>query len=135
MASTLTHEQPVTQSDQDPPKAQPVGDPTSVTAQRVVLGHRREQGLDCCPDGIYHFGFECAHYVGDLHLVVGWNAPRIKSGPSQRPVDGHLSARPLNAIVATWRPQQTDALPSASLFRRETYLEDGHWLCKPFEIE
>ena len=83
------------QTDENPPEAQPVRDPRPVTTQGVVLGHRRDQGLDDRPDGIYHFGFECAHDVGDLHLVVGWDAPRIKSGPSQRPVDGHLSARPL----------------------------------------
>jgi hypothetical protein len=59
------------QSDEDPPKAQPVRNPRPVTAQRVALRSGRDQGLDCCPDGIYHFGFECAHYVGDLHLVVG----------------------------------------------------------------
>ena len=59
------------QADEDPPKAQPIRDPGPVTAQRVVLGHWRDQGFDRCPDGIYHFGFECADYVGDLHLVVG----------------------------------------------------------------
>ncbi len=31
----------------------------------------REQRLHRCPDGIYHFGLECAHDDGYLHQVVG----------------------------------------------------------------
>ena len=90
------------QTDEDSPKTQSVRNPWPVTTQRVTLASRWDQRLDGGPNGIYHFGFKCAHDVGDLHLVVGWNAPRIKSGPSQRPVDGHLSARPLSrpSVVA-----------------------------------
>jgi len=69
-----------------------------MTAERMGLLLGWEQRLDGRSDGIYHFGLECAHDVSDLHWVVGWIAPRIKSEPSQRPADGHLSARPLNRI-------------------------------------
>jgi hypothetical protein len=36
---------------------------------RLVRGG--EQGFNRSPNGIYHFGLECAHYVYDFHLVVG----------------------------------------------------------------
>jgi hypothetical protein len=78
-------------------KTDPVGDSRSVTAQGMGPVRRWEQGFHRCPHGIYHFDFECAHDVSDLHLVVGWIALRIKSEPSRRPVDGHLSARRLRA--------------------------------------
>jgi hypothetical protein len=42
-----------------------------MTAERMGLIRGWEQGLHRCPDGIYHFRLECAHYVCDLHLVVG----------------------------------------------------------------
>jgi hypothetical protein len=32
---------------------------------------------------------------GNLHCVVLLDAPDIKTGTTQRPVDGHLLARPL----------------------------------------
>ena len=60
-----------------------------------------DQGLNCSPDGIKHFGLECAHDNEVLHLVVGcWVALGIKPEPTRRPVDGHLSARPLRRTAA-----------------------------------
>src|SRR5215216_1892077 len=36
--------------------------------------------------------------TGDLHSVVGWNAPGITAGPTHRPVDGHnINKRPIGA--------------------------------------
>jgi len=49
------------QSDEDPPKAQPVGNSRPVTAERVTLRSWWDQGFDSCPDGIYHFGFKCVN--------------------------------------------------------------------------
>jgi len=42
-----------------------------MTAQRMGSVRGWEQRFDRCPDGIKHFGLECAHDVCDLHLVVG----------------------------------------------------------------
>ena len=81
------------QADEDPPKAQPIRDPGPVTAQRMVLRMGGIRGSTAAQTASTTSGRVRA-YVGDLHLVVGWNAPRIKSGPSQRPVDGHLSGGP-----------------------------------------
>ena len=38
--------------------------------QRVTVISNREQCFDRFPDGIYHFGIQCAHDDGVLHLVV-----------------------------------------------------------------
>ncbi|HEY5013972.1 MAG TPA: hypothetical protein VIK61_14905, partial [Acidimicrobiia bacterium] len=49
-------------ADQDPPETQSVRDAGSMTTQRMIVRRwRREQRLNRCPDGIYHFGFERAH--------------------------------------------------------------------------
>jgi len=51
------------QPDQDPPETQPVRDPWSVAAERV-LAWFREQRFDGRENGVHHFGLECAHDVG-----------------------------------------------------------------------
>ena len=38
--------------------------------QRVTVISNREQCFDRFPDGIYHFGIQCAYDDGVLHLVV-----------------------------------------------------------------
>ena len=75
---------------QDPFEADPVSDPVAVTAERVRVGDMHgDERLDCRPDGIDGPGMQREH-DGGLHLVVGgWVAPGIKTGPTQRPVDGH----------------------------------------------
>jgi len=94
----VTQEQPVTSRMTIPQKQRPVRDPRTMTSQRMGLRRRRDQGLRRSPDGIKHFGLECAHDNEVLHLVVGcWVALGIKPEPTRRPVDGHLSARPLSA--------------------------------------
>jgi len=61
------------------------------------LDLRWEQHLDRLPDDVRDFRLERAHDDGVLHQVVGVGAaPGIKTGPTRRPVDGHLSARVLN---------------------------------------
>jgi len=62
---------PCDQADEHGLEADPIGDPRSMTAQGVGPVRGREQGLDRCPHCIKHFGLECAHDIGDLHLVVG----------------------------------------------------------------
>ena len=42
-----------------------------MTTERVVHLTYRDERLDASPDHIDHFGVECAHAGGDLHLVVG----------------------------------------------------------------
>jgi hypothetical protein len=83
------------QPDQDPPEAELVRYPGPMTAQRVGPGRGREQRLDRRPDGIYHLPFQSAHDdVSPPPSRRAWEAPGRKTGPTQRPVDGHLSARP-----------------------------------------
>ena len=67
-----------------------------MASERMGLGRSWQQRFDRRPDSIEHVGLERAHDVGDLHLVVGWGAPNSQIGTVQRPVDGRLSARPLN---------------------------------------
>lgn len=69
-----------------------------MAAQRVGFDVAREQRFHCSPDGIEHFGIECAHNVMDLHLVVGLGAPNIPVGPPWRPVDGPFSAYPARPL-------------------------------------
>jgi hypothetical protein len=52
-----------------------------MTTERVVHLTHRDERLDTSPDHIYHFGVECAHDGGDLHLVVGsMTAPQVSWG-------------------------------------------------------
>jgi hypothetical protein len=84
--------------DEDRVKAVPVRHPRAVTAQRVLIGWgQRQEGLDRSPDRVNHERVESAHDSQvPPHGRWAWVAPGIKTGPSQRPVDGHLSARPLS---------------------------------------
>jgi hypothetical protein len=43
-----------------------------VASERVSLAVLGNDWFDRSPEGIYHFGFERAHDVRDLHLVVGF---------------------------------------------------------------
>src|SRR5665213_4296396 len=75
------------QPDEHPPQAQPVGDPRAMAAQGMGPRCRRDPRLNRRPDGIKHFGLECAHDDRDLHLVVvRWVALGIKPEPTRRPV-------------------------------------------------
>lgn len=44
--------------------------------ERMVIDPRGQERLDGAEHGIKHFGFECAHDGGDLHLVVGVGCTR-----------------------------------------------------------
>ena len=76
-----------------------------MTSEWMTINSSREQRLHRSPHSIYHFGVKSTHDDKDLHLVVVFGtAPGIKPGPSRRPVDGHLPARPLKL------PEQKDDL-------------------------
>ena len=52
-----------------------------MTTERVVHLTHQDERLDTSPDHIYHFGVECAHDGGDLHVVVGSaTAPQVSWG-------------------------------------------------------
>ena len=75
----------VSEEDQEPPKAQPVGHPRPVTAQRMLVNDVGQQRLDRCPHCVHHVGLECAHDVGDLPGRLVWIALGMKpSQPSDR---------------------------------------------------
>ena len=58
----------------------------------------RQQRPDSPPDSIEHLRLERAHNDRNLHLVVvGW-CTRSSLRATRRPVDGHLSARPLKHL-------------------------------------
>jgi len=68
--------------DQDAFEADPVRDPRSMTPQRMLIDSwARQQRLHRRPHRIYHFRFERAHDVRDLHRVVGTGShPASKPG-------------------------------------------------------
>ena len=69
-ASASSQVHPVTQADEDPLEADPIGRSRPMTTQRVGLDIRRDQGLDGRPDGIDYFGLEPRMMMGYLHCVV-----------------------------------------------------------------
>jgi hypothetical protein len=98
------------------------------------MGRGWEQRLDRRPDGIYHLPFSAVQ-IQSGHDDVGpppgrwaWEAPGRNTGPTQRPVDGHLYLRvphrPQRGVVERGpgvdrriprRQQQLVALPQRQL--------------------
>lgn len=65
--------------------------------------------------GVYNLAFECAHDGGDLPGRRLWIALGMKTEPTRRPADGHLSARVLSSLLAsltTSRGESVRWLPS-----------------------
>ena len=102
------------EADQDSPEHQPVGHPWPVAAKRVDWGLGQER-LDRRIHGVYNLAFECAHDGGDLPGRRLWIALGMKTEPTRRPADGHLSARVLSSLLAsltTSRGESVRWLPS-----------------------
>ena len=102
------------EADQHPPEHQPVGHPWPVQPKRVDWGLGQER-LDRRIHGVYNLAFECAHDGGDLPGRRLWIALGMKTEPTRRPADGHLSARVLSSLLAsltTSRGESVRWLPS-----------------------
>jgi len=102
------------EADQDSPEHQPVGHPWPVAAKRVDWGLGQER-LDRRIHGVYNLAFEGAHDGGDLPGRRLWIALGMKTEPTRRPADGHLSARVLSSLLAsltTSRGESVRWLPS-----------------------
>ncbi len=121
------------QPDQQPPKAKPVRNPRPVTAQGVRPVPARQQGPHRLPHSIHDLPVKRAHNDRYLHRVVGLVLPDIKAGTTQRPVDTHLSARPLrnNRVPLSHRRLPRNRSPPLHPRRLARLRQNQNWLRNP----
>jgi hypothetical protein len=83
------------QTDHDAGQADPVRDAGPVTPQRARRDRCRDQRLDRLPQRVHHLGSTARMMFGTSTVSSLLVAPGMNTGTTRRPVDGHLSARPL----------------------------------------
>ena len=108
----------VDEADEHRPQADPVRDPSPVTAERVTVLGLWKQRFYRRVDSIEHFGLECAHDGGDLHWVVGFGTHPTSQlghhGDRWMVSFSPLSARPLSGKMEAQRAASVGRLSTDS---------------------